>query len=98
MYDDDGNIEKNKYTPFWISFGKIKNYMKNQIYCTNDLGPLIHNCWTYWGHSGGPIFNSNGDIIGMHNSWNEINADRHGISLLGIKSFISHFFNNKKNN
>ena len=21
----------------------------------SDIGALIHNCWTYWGHSGGPL-------------------------------------------
>ena len=91
MYDDDGKLENNKYKPFWISFGKIKGYIKDGIYCKNDLGPLIHNCWTYWGHSGAPIFNTNGKIVGMHNSWNEKNANRHGNSLLGIIKFISKF-------
>ncbi len=91
MYDDDGKLENNKYKPFWISFGKIKGYIKDGIYCKNDLGPLIHSCWTYWGHSGAPIFNTNGKIVGMHNSWNEKNANRHGNSLLGIIKFISKF-------
>ena len=91
MYDDDGKLEKHNYKPFWISFGKIKGYLKDGVYCKNDLGPLIHDCWTYWGHSGAPIFNCNGEIVGMHNSWNEKNADRHGNSLLGIDKFISKF-------
>ena len=91
MYNNNGKLEKNKYKPFWISFGKIKGYMKGGIYCENDLGPLIHNCWTYWGHSGAPIFNIKGEIVGMHNSWNEKNANRHGNSLLGIIQFISKF-------
>ena len=91
MYDDDGKLDKNNYKPFWISFGKIKGYMKDEIFCNNDLGPLIHNCWTYWGHSGAPIFNLNGEIVGLHNSWNENNANRHGNSLLGIAKFIEKF-------
>ena len=91
MIDDCGYLEKNEYKPFWISFGKIKGYMNDSVYCKNDLGPLIHNCWTYWGHSGAPIFNFNGELVGMHNSWNEKNANRHGISLLGIILFLSKF-------
>ena len=91
MYDEEGNLDKKEYKPFWISFGKIKGYLKDQIYCKNDLGPLIHNCWTYWGHSGAPLFNFDGELIGMHNSWNEKNADRHGNSLLGINKFLSKF-------
>ena len=89
--NDDGNYKLNEYKPFWISFGKIKGYMKEQIYCTKDLGPLIHNCWTYWGHSGAPIFNFDGELVGMHNSWNEKNGDRHGNSLLGINKFLEKF-------
>ena len=91
MYDEEGNLDKNEYKPFWISFGKIKGYLKDPIICKNDLGPLIHNCWTYWGHSGAPLFNFDGELIGMHNSWNEKNADRHGNSLLGINKFLSKF-------
>jgi hypothetical protein len=91
MYNDNNKLEKNNYKPFWISFGKIKGYLKDKIYCKNELGPLIHNCWTYWGHSGAPIFNFDGELIGMHNSWNEKNADRHGNSLLGINKFLSKF-------
>ena len=91
MEDDDGKIENNDYKPFWISFGKIKGYLKDPIFCKDDLGPLIHNCWTYWGHSGAPIFNFDGELVGMHNSWNEKNANRHGNSLLGIIKFLSKF-------
>ena len=92
MYDEEGNLENNKYKPFWISFGKIKKYLKDEVYCTKDLGPLIHNCWTYWGHSGEPLFNFDGNIVGIHNSWNEKNGDRHGVSLLGIIKFISKYY------
>ena len=91
MENDDGKIENNEYKPFWISFGKIKGYLKDPIFCKDDLGPLIHNCWTYWGHSGAPIFNFDGELVGMHNSWNEKNANRHGNSLLGIIKFLSKF-------
>ena len=91
LEDDNGKIKNNEYKPFWISFGKIKGYLKDPIYCKNDLGPLIHNCWTYWGHSGAPIFNFDGELVGMHNSWNEKNANRHGNSLLGIIKFLSKF-------
>ena len=45
----------------------------------------------YWGHSGASFFNNNGEIVGMHNSWNDKNANRYGISLLGIAKFISKY-------
>lgn len=37
---------------------------------------LLHSCWTYWGHSGGPIFNSQGKLCGLHSSWDERNGLR----------------------
>jgi hypothetical protein len=82
---------KNEYKPFWLSKGKIKGYMKDEVYGKFDLGPMIHTCWTYWGHSGAPIFNYNSELVGMHNSWNDKNANRHGISLIGIYQFLSKF-------
>jgi len=38
-----------------ISTIDIEKNMKN-IMNNFDIGQLRHNCWTYWGHSGAPIF------------------------------------------
>lgn len=95
--DNQNFYLKNEYMPFWLSKGKIKGYMQDEIYGDFDLGPMIHSCWTYWGHSGAPIFNYDLELIGIHNSWNDQNANRHAISLLGISKFLSKFdfLNNK---
>jgi V8-like Glu-specific endopeptidase len=62
---------------------------KDKVYVDKkrDLGPLAHDCWTYWGHSGAPLINKQGEVVGMHNSWNPKNAMRHAMSLLSLMKF-----------
>ena len=81
-------LERSNYPPFYVSEGKVLGYMKDKVYGNKGLGPLIHNCWTYWGHSGSPIFNSKAEIVGIHNSWDDKSGNRHGSSLLSIKKFL----------
>ncbi len=65
------------------------------------LGQQIHSAWTYWGHSGCPLIsvqntNDRGDnncqkvqIVGVHNSWDDRNGNRHGVSLCNLRYFTS---------
>ena len=40
---------------------------------------LLHSCWTYWGHSGAPLFSAEtGAVCGLHCAWNPKNGMRHG--------------------
>jgi hypothetical protein len=40
---------------------------------------LLHTCWTYWGHSGAPLFDAaTGEVCGLHCAWNEHTGLRHG--------------------
>ena len=58
----------------------------SRIEVRNDLGQLMHSCWTYWGSSGAPIFNANnGHVVGIHNSWDPNCGQRHGVGIEGIK-------------
>lgn len=59
------------------------------------LGGMIHGCWTYWGHSGAPIVGVEGAgeggglrCVGIHNSWNDDNGDRHGVDGAVIIKFL----------
>ena len=51
-------------------------------------GPIHHSCWTYWGHSGAPLFNAVGDVVGLHAAWDDGNGMRHGQTLQHIHAGI----------
>lgn len=91
-YDLESKIKKKKtyFHPFNLSKGKVIDYEKDFIFgnISKELGPLQHNCWTYWGHSGAPLFNNKGEIVGVHNSWNDENGMRHGLSAASINKFL----------
>lgn len=52
------------------------------------LGGMRHTCWTYWGHSGAPIFDAQGALCGLHNSWDPDNGHRHGVAWEDIAAFL----------
>ncbi|KAL4446411.1 hypothetical protein ABPG74_001152 [Tetrahymena malaccensis] len=95
--------QKTNYPPFYISKGYFEGYTLDPIYGVQEkeLGPLKHSCWTYWGHSGSPIINLQGKVIGIHNSWNENNGMRHGVSIHAIREFqklYPHLFSSQNEN
>lgn len=54
-----------------------------------EIGSLKHDAWTYWGHSGAPLLKAvDGTLIGLHSSWDDKTAMRHGIPLTAIKYFL----------
>ena len=52
------------------------------------LGKQKHDAWTYWGHSGSPIFNHAGQLVALHNSWDSATAMRHAVPLTAIRHFL----------
>ncbi|KAF7516682.1 hypothetical protein PCG10_002010 [Penicillium crustosum] len=55
----------------------------------SDIGTLKHNAWTYWGHSGAPLLRrSDGALLGLHSSWDDATAMRHGVPLVAIRAFL----------
>lgn len=53
------------------------------------IGSLKHDAWTYWGHSGAPLLKAvDGTLIGLHSSWDDKTAMRHGVPLIAIKHFL----------
>ena len=82
------------FWPFTISTGYAKGY---DAIRKPGLGLLKHTCWTYWGHSGAPLFkyadNPLGfEIIGVHTSWDENNnAMRHGAAADEILSLVKKY-------
>lgn len=43
------------------------------------MGLLIHDCYGLWGTSGSPLWTADGELIGIHNAWNE---DGYNISMI----------------
>jgi Trypsin-like peptidase domain len=53
-----------------------------------SLGRLSHDAWTYWGHSGSPLLDENGQIVAMHNSWDSNTSMRHAVPYEAIAHFL----------
>ena len=55
-----------------------------------EAGHLLqHSCWTYWGHSGAPLFTRDGHVVGMHCAWNERTGLRYGQKLEHLHAVLS---------
>mmetsp|Transcript_5729 Transcript_5729/g.7049 ORF Transcript_5729/g.7049 Transcript_5729/m.7049 type:complete len:362 (-) Transcript_5729:27-1112(-) len=94
---DEGNHKrsKNGFYPFCVSQGKLEGKISAEEANIRGLGRLIHSSWTYWGHSGCPLVSvmkqdgkDTACIVGIHNSWDDCNGNRHGIPLDEIWSFL----------
>ena len=90
--EHSGRPRRNGYIPFTTNTGKVDGYrrVKDRTDAT-EFGALKHSCWTYWGTSGAPIMDAKtGHIVGMHNSWDERDGQRHAVSqealLKGIQA------------
>lgn len=79
--------EATGYEPFDVSVGQIQGFAKNRL-AGQTLGGTMHNAWTYWGHSGSPLFNDQGQIVAMHNSWDSTTAMRHAVTYEAIVKFL----------
>ncbi|KAL4904073.1 trypsin-like cysteine/serine peptidase domain-containing protein [Aspergillus multicolor] len=54
-----------------------------------EIGTLKHDAWTYWGHSGAPLVCARtGALLGLHSSWDDATAMRHGVPLVAIQQFL----------
>ncbi len=79
--------EPTGYERFHVSTGRIEKLLPNPL-GSQRLGRAGHSAWTYWGHSGSPLFNREGAIVALHNSWDSRNAMRHAIPLQAITHFL----------
>ncbi|KAL4923589.1 S1 family peptidase [Aspergillus undulatus] len=56
----------------------------------SEIGTLKHDAWTYWGHSGAPLVcRETGTLLGLHSSWDDQTAMRHGVPLVAIREFLA---------
>ncbi len=79
--------EATGYQPFHVSVGKLRTFAKNRL-AAQGLGGTGHDAWTYWGHSGAPLFNDRGHIVALHNSWDSSTAMRHAVTWEAIVHFL----------
>ncbi|GMI23158.1 hypothetical protein TeGR_g5710 [Tetraparma gracilis] len=59
---------------------------------------LQHSCWTYWGHSGAPLFNEGGEVAGLHCAWDDGTGMRHGQKLEDVRRVLEKAKKAKKTN
>lgn len=62
---------KTNYGVIHISYGRYRGIAEGaDVHDNSEIGALMHDCWTYWGHSGAPLCTrKNGSAVGMHSSW-----------------------------
>jgi hypothetical protein len=76
------------YQPFHVSSGHIRGISDNPL-GSQSLGRTKHDAWTYWGHSGSPLFDEAGRIVALHNSWDSDTAMRRAVTQQAIAKFLT---------
>ena len=78
------------YDVLHVSTGRFRGLAPDQDPQDNsEIGALMHDCWTYWGHSGAPLISrSNGKLVGLHSSWDDETGMRRGVPLVAIRAFL----------
>lgn len=77
------------YPRYDVSVGSVLEVGADPLGDQSELGQIRHDAWTYWGHSGSPLFDEHGHIAAMHNSWDATQGQRHAVSHQAIKQFLS---------
>jgi S1-C subfamily serine protease len=73
--------------PFQVSWGNIVAFRTRRD-GDQSLGATSHDASTDWGHSGSPLFDSEGRIVALHNSWDPRTDLRHAVSWEAITHFL----------
>jgi hypothetical protein len=83
------------YEVVCVSEGMFRGYAAGQdVQDNEEIGALIHTCWTYWGHSGAPLVEGSktarmgGVLVGLHSSWDEETGMRRGVGVEAIREFL----------
>lgn len=97
--ENDQTGTETKYDVLHVSTGTFRGYAEGQdIEDNSEIGALMHDCWTYWGHSGAPILHRrSGKLIGLHSSWDDETAMRRGVTLEAIRAFLQPFHTDTRN-
>lgn len=79
------------YDVLHISSGRFRGLAPSQDPRDNsEIGALMHDCWTYWGHSGAPLIaRGKGKLVGLHSSWDDSTGMRRGVPLVALRAFLN---------
>ncbi|PKX96173.1 S1 family peptidase [Aspergillus novofumigatus IBT 16806] len=85
---------KTAYGLIEISEGRLRGLMPGaDPHDNEEIGALRHDAWTYWGHSGAPLLRrTDGVLLGLHSSWDETTAMRHGVPIVAVRGFLKERF------
>ncbi|EME46827.1 hypothetical protein DOTSEDRAFT_111981, partial [Dothistroma septosporum NZE10] len=78
------------YDVLHISEGRYRGLAEGQAVQDNsEIGALMHDCWTYWGHSGAPLIErGSGGLVGLHSSWDDETGMRRGVAWEAVRDFL----------
>jgi hypothetical protein len=78
------------YDVLHVSTGRFRGLAIEQDPQDNsEIGALMHDCWTYWGHSGAPLIaRRSGKLVGLHSSWDDSTGIRRGVPLVAVRVFL----------
>ncbi|KAF8445259.1 trypsin-like cysteine/serine peptidase domain-containing protein [Terfezia claveryi] len=81
---------KTNYDVLHVSKGAFHGYAVNQDpHDNSEIGALMHDCWTYWGHSGAPLVERDtGNLVGLHSSWDDQTGMRRGVGWDALGAFL----------
>ncbi|KAM7200762.1 Trypsin-like cysteine/serine peptidase domain containing protein [Rhypophila sp. PSN 637] len=81
---------KTGYDVLHVSTGAFRGIAEGQDAQDNEeIGALMHDCWTYWGHSGSPLLDrKTGKLVGLHSSWDDETGMRRGVAIEAINEFL----------
>ncbi|GIC88869.1 S1 family peptidase [Aspergillus udagawae] len=85
---------KTDYDLIEISEGRLRGLIAGaDPHDNEEIGTLKHDAWTYWGHSGAPLLRlTDGVLLGLHSSWDDTTAMRHGVPLVALREFLREKF------
>ena len=84
------SAKRTKYNLVEVSHGTLCGMVSGADPQDNsEIGSLMHDAWTYWGHSGAPLLGrDDGTLVGLHSSWDDQTAMRHGVPAVAIIEFL----------
>ena len=90
---ESATVRKTKYNLVEVSAGTFRGLVRGANPQDNsEIGTLMHDAWTYWGHSGAPLLKAaDGTLLGLHSSWDSTTGMRHGVPLVAIEEFLRQY-------